>query len=295
MRRIITIIVILIIITGVVLGVLWLSARNKAVKNGTSKPTFREFVTGDVRSGQPTTNPGGTLTSDFANPSANTDELAPSPTSPSIDSSLTAPGTQSSTFTNDTYTPTSPNGGTIGTSNQTTPTSTQTADTTPTGTSVNTSTPSQGGSTTTGNGTLPNTPSSTNTPVLQCSDADVNIVFTPQELDELKTLERRFYTIAESIRTDEDIAREISNHDTFALKGQQITELYNYCIQKSDRLTSPLYQRRVPTPFWNDPRTDKPGFITEATKQPAALNTINTRTFDYGKQRIEYALKLNLW
>ena len=137
-------------------------------------------------------------------------------------------------------------------------------------------------------------------PAPQCSDADVNIVFTSEELARLKTLERRFFTIAESIRTDEDIAREISNHDTFELKGTQILELYNICIQKSDRLTNPIYKRRVRTPFWNT-TTDAPGFVTNEpgagidifnTTPPNPLNSNNTPTY---KRILERLLRLNLW
>lgn len=283
MRRIITIITILLVVTGLVFGVLWFSARNKAVKNGTAKPTFREFITGETPLGNQPPSTGGTLSSSFTQdqPSdTSTGALSPTANTPTIDSQLTAPGTQTSSFTNDIYTP----------SNQNTLSPTQ-APTTggpvvyvpPTTTSSNgtSSTTTQGGGV-----------SGTSTTAVQCSSADTTIVFTPQELEKLRTLERRFYTIVESIRTDEDVAREIGNHDTFTLKGTQIMELYNYCIQKTPQLSNPLYQKRVATPFWRT-TNDTNGFITERSNQTIPISSFDNLTF--GKRRLEYALKLNLW
>ncbi len=321
MRRFFTIIFILIIIVAIVLGILWLGARKTATQNNAPKPTFREFVTGSTKQGQGTEAPGGTLNSSF-DEGASGQTPPGQPTSPGaltpgqtppIDGSLSAPGTQTSTFTNDTLIPTSPSSTTTGTNSPTsntppgttpTPGGTLVADIDPNaGTTPGTPTPPSNtppGTTPTPGGTVPpppTPPSGPNTPAPQCSDADVNIVFTPEELADIKTLERRFYTIAESIRTDEDIAREVTNHDTFKLKGDEILELYNYCAQKSPRLTQTTYQRRVPTPFWNDTTTDRAGFFTEANNREQSLTIAFPDDFIINmlKRRLEYGLKLNLW
>jgi hypothetical protein len=318
MRRILTIIIVISIIVLIILGIGWLMSRRTATREGAAAPSFREFITGDSGS---RVDPGidpGSLSSEFdqeSTPSTSGQGSTGgslSTGSPSINGSLSAPGTQASTFTNDTYTPgssstsgTTGQGGT-GTTN-TTPGSTTsgggavppttggplppnpTSDPDPNVVVIynpTTGSGTTGTSTPTGTGPVPGT-----TPP-QCSEADVTIVFSPAQLAELKSLERRFYTIAESIRTDEDIAREVTNHDTFNIKGLQVLELYNTCVQKTPTLANPIYARRVPTPFWNDPNTDKGGFIVDGTDQVVPINTNN---FLYGKRRLEYSLRLNLW
>lgn len=307
MRRILTIVILISIVVLIILGIGWLMSRRTATREGAAAPSFREFITGDSGTTGTTSTTPGSLSSDFTQNNASTTPIqggvdgSLSTGSPSINGSLSAPGTQVSSFTNDTYTPGTGQGGT-GTPNtpsggSTTPPTTggptpsgPTNDPDPNTTIVynpTTGSGSTGTSTPTGTGPAPST-----TPP-QCSEADVTIVFTPAQLAELKSLERRFYTIAESIRTDEDIAREVTNHDTFNIKGLQVLELYNTCVQKTPALTIPAYTRRVPTPFWNDVTTDNEGFIVDGTNQVVIL--ANTTNLLYGKQRLEFSLRLNLW
>lgn len=89
----------------------------------------------------------------------------------------------------------------------------------------------------------------TNEPV--CSQEDTNIVFTADELAQLKELQNRFYTIAQTLHTDADVDTEVANHDAFAVKADQVTEMYNYCEQKLPLITDPHLQQRVATPFWH--------------------------------------------
>ncbi len=316
MRRILIILILISIVVLIILGIGWLMSRRSATREGTTAPSFREFITGDSgTSADPSIDPGS-LSSEFdqegtpSTPEQGGTGGSLSTGSPSIDGSLSAPGTQVSTFTNDTYTPgsstsTNPSSGTGGQGGTgTTPPGTTTPPFVtggpklpPTTTNPDpnvivvydptTGQGSTGTTTPTGTGPVPGT-----TPP-QCSQADVTIVFSPAQLAELKALERRFYTIAESIRTDEDLAREVTNYDTFEVKGLQVLELYNTCMQKTPNLPNPLYARRVPTPFWNNLADDKGGFIVDGTNDVAAINNIANLT--YGKRRLEYSLRLNLW
>ncbi len=314
MRRFITISIILVTIAAIILVTMWLIARNNTQSTTSPSLTFREFLTGTSSRGNSQGDTSNGLSSEFDTPQSPstptqdpTGSLTPT-NNPSLNGSLSAPGTQVSTFTTDTYTPnlqgtsggtgsnsvpTPSSGGGTGTPTTTTPPSGPTTSSpngstntgipvyVPPTSTVSTTTPTPGTST-------PTNPSS----VPQCSEADVTITFTPSELAELKSLERRFYTIAESIRTDEDLAREVTNHDTFLIKEQQTLELLNYCKQKTPLLANPLYQRRVPTPFWYETGTVG-GFIVDGHNDTLPINNFNS--FTYGKRRLEYSLRLNLW
>ncbi len=301
MRRFIPIFIIIVIVAAIVLGGLWLSARKTATENGSNPLSFREFVTGSSSSGTVSPDDPGSLSSDFTTDGSGTTTDTPTGQTPSQTSwsgSLTPSETQVSVFTDETLSPTTSPSGTNTNGPGTTPSTPNTTPTTPnttpigTGPGTTTTTPTTPGTSNPGSNPTP-PPPTRSTPLPQCSDADLNIIFTPQELADLKTLERRFYTIAESIRTDEDVAREVSNHDTFDIKGVQLQELLTYCLNKTPQLANPLYKKRVATPFWNNSSTDTLGFVTDSieTFQPI----VNLNDFGYGKGRLVKALRLNLW
>src|SRR6202012_388376 len=84
-----------------------------------------------------------------------------------------------------------------------------------------------------------------------CSQEDTTIDFTPDEIAELNELQNRFYTIAQTLHTDADVDTQVANHDAFAVKADQVTELYNYCESKLPAITDPHLQSHVATPFWH--------------------------------------------
>ncbi len=237
MRRLITVIIIIIIVVSLILIGAWLISRNTAEKNGVAKLSFRQFLTGQSAAPNPPNTPDGNLDSVFVDGNITT----PDTTTPNV----TTPGTQVSTFTNSTTSPTqntntTNNGGlNTGTSTGTTP-----------GTSTGTTTP-------------PIVPASIPPVVVgvECSDADLNIRFTAEELAKLKALEKRFYAVSQYLHTDADVATETANHDNFKAKISKITEMYNYCLAKSPNITNPQYKVRVPTPFWNKPEQDSEVFL----------------------------------
>lgn len=139
--------------------------------------------------------------------------------------------------------------------------------------------PTPGGSPTDGPGTTPGgtagvpgitegedpvPPPETNTAVAEvfCSEADTNIEFTQAEIARLNILQNRFYTIAQSLRSDADVQTEISNYDAFQVKASQTLELYNYCQSKLPLITNPALQKRVATPFWHDTARDSQTFLS---------------------------------
>ena len=285
MKRIITIILIIIAIAGIILLVGWMRARNTAQKNGTTAPSFRTFITGNTTNKNTGSTPSGDLTSDFT-------QETPSST-PTTNQTI---GTRVSTFTNSSFNPASPqaNGGvssggsgaTAGNSSVGVGPATPTP---PTGGGSTTVTTSGGGQS--GGNTTPATPA--------CSQADLNITFTPEELARLQSLQRRFYAVAQTLHTDADVATELGNHDSFKAKETKITELYNYCQSKVGAFTTPELRRRVATPFWNDAGQNTQGGFLSPTIYPStsAPNTSTTlqSSITAGEGALEQILRINLW
>jgi len=285
MKRILTIILIIIAIAGIILLVAWMRARNTAQKNGTPTPSFRTFITGKTTPAPAGNTQSGDLTSDFTQETpANT----PTTTSPV--------GTRVSTFTNSSFNP------------ATTPTSGGVSSTGSGGASGNgsigvgsaTPTPLTGGTTTTvttsGGG---QSGGSTASAVPACSQADLNITFTPDELARLQSLQRRFYAVAQTLHTDADVATELGNHDSFKAKEIKITELYNYCQSKVGSFTTPELRRRVATPFWNDAGQNTQGGFLSPTIYPSTsapnTSTTNPASITAGEGALEQILRINLW
>lgn len=286
MRRFITILIIVLIFVGVILLGAWFFARRTAQKEGRVPPTFKEFLSRDAGTTPTAQNPGD-LSSVFVDDNLTT-------TTPGQSSSGTS-GTQVAVFTTTTSTPAQNNApagpGSGSGSNGTTTTTTTTVDPT----------------------TLPPASVPPTIPGPECSDADLNIRFTPQELARLQILQNRFYAISQSIRTDGDVATETGNHDNFKAKVDKITALYNSCIAYSQNLpTNSQYRIRIPTPFWHaDPNLNADAEVFVAPMPGAYDGDIGGRgtwngsnngttplvptNLPLGLRSLERSLRLNLW
>lgn len=315
MKRKLTIIAIIVLIILLVVGGLWMVARNKATKNNTTPPTFREFMGLGV-STKPNNagNNDNTLSSDFVNPPENT---------------TTPPGSNIQNIPIATSVFTDGNGsaqpgldiglggglggglgmggglgGGIGTGG------TGSGGTGGTGGGSGGGTGSTGsGGTGGGGGIIINPPPADPNPP-ECSSADLNINFTPDEINRLNALKTRFFVVAETLNTDADVSTEISNYDTFKTKSKKLNELYEYCIN------SPVYKNaqatvvasqpygavvpgtngeinyRVPTPFWHDKNKDNQALVHQGSNWMGIFSDPDTI---FPERSIEHALRLNLW
>ena len=271
MKRVITIILIILVVLGVLLGISWLVARKTAQKAGTTPPTFRQFLS--IGGSTPSKNPSSSdLSSVFtANPSGSS--------SGSNSNTVPQPGVRISQFTNNTLTPVNnlndngnggpiipgDNGGGVGDN----------------GGGVG------GGDSGGGVGQGGGGPA-----VPACSDADLNITFTPSELARLQALQNKFYAVAQSIHSDADVATEVANHDAFRAKADQISELYLYCQAKSPLLADATLKKHTPTPYWHDILQDSWTFIT--ADGPVG-GTVALDDMNRGQHIIEKILHINLW
>lgn len=271
MKKILTIILLIIFILGGLLGISWFIARKKAEKNNENIPTFREFL----------------------NWGTSTKKLDPSIPTNTTDFTPKEEGTNDTTQKQNVRISQFTSGG---------------------ASNVNTNISYDNNYS--GNSSsldiIP-APIDTNFTEPECSDEDLNIEFTPSELARLKVLQAKFYAIADKLHTDTDANIELQNYDTFKTKAMQIKELYTYCQEKAPLVTDPIYQKRVPTPFWSEESRDSETFITpngpiDTTGYP--LNTervprtqpfkqkdhqIDLNDWPRLKHIIEYALRLNLW
>jgi hypothetical protein len=230
--RIIKIILILLAIFFLLLGIMWLIGRHTAQKNGSTPLSFRQFLGLGTKQNPVATAPSENASS-FTNSSSNSSQSAANNTAGLADN------TQVSQFTDNglsLY-----NTGFVGSTNSSGPASTNNSGNQ---NSSDLNTPSI------------NYPTGTSTP--SCSDADTNITFTPEELTELNELQNRFYAIAQTLHTDGDADIELANHDAFAVKADQVTELYNYCEAQLPYIpTDPQLQKHVATPFWDETGSDQ--------------------------------------
>lgn len=287
------ILIILFIILLVLLGA-WFFSRNRATKKGEVPPTFRAFL-GIGSSAKPANNggAGNEFTSDFTNPSDVGTGTTPSQTTGST------PPIRTSIFTNGGLNPISgapfspvpgtisPGGGGI------------------VGGGINP--PQGGGGIGVGGGIVTPPPSSQP----ECSEDDVSIQFTADEINRLNVLKTRFFALAEGLNTDSDLATEIYNYDLFKTKSDKITELYNYCksspVYTQARATIPAPQQygttvpgpngsginyRVPTPFWHDLTKDNQAFIHQGNNWKGIFSDPD---LVFPERSIEHALRLNLW
>lgn len=246
MKRLISIIILILIVTSIILLGAWFFSRRTAEKAGTPKPTFREFLTGDTTTGLQPTAPDGTLSSVFVD-----DNLTTAPTTASTTTTI---GTQVAQFTGSTTTPintTTPNPGSGAQGG---------------GSTQNPGSGAPGGATTVTTTTIDPTtqtpaPVPPSVPGPECSDADLNIAFTEGELAQLQALQNRFYAVSQTLHTDADVATETGNRDNFKAKVDKISRLYTQCQQYAPRIADARYQIRVPTPFWHNSAQDKDVFV----------------------------------
>jgi hypothetical protein len=237
MKKLIKPILIVLAIVALVVGIAWLISRHKAAKEGKAALGFREFVSTDTGATGPDTT-GTTLDGQFTVDTNGDGILDAGGTGRGNTDTQIDPGTRTSTFTGSSINPT--NTGSTGTGSTGTPGST---------------TPGSGTGTTDPNGTVT---TSTQPGVITvpnkgnnyasyngCTQADLNITFTQEELDKLHALQDRFYTIAQSLHSDADTKTQIANYDAFVLKYTKLNELLNYCTDS--KLPA---SKKVPTPFW---------------------------------------------
>lgn len=235
MKRALKITFVLIIIAALVLGILWLVARHHAEKTGSMPPTFREFFSLPTKSPSPTQTTPSELPGDFTSDGDTTDTT----TTGGI-------GGINGAFTNGTIIPGAGSGVSVS------------------GGIV----PGFGGvgsgTGTSGNGITPISyqPVSLDN---NCSEADTHIAFTADELSELNDLSTQFYSIAQNLHSDADVASAQAAYDSFKIQDDQLTELNTYCANHIAAITDPQLKRRVATPFWNDTSMVKTFFNGDPT------------------------------
>jgi hypothetical protein len=281
MKRVFKYILYIILIIAIILVVSWLRMRRTAQQNGTQTPTFRQFLgLGTSTPSENTSGPGTEFTSDFtdtttdttgtssgSSESVATSQFTSGPLSPTQDTSLNSGGSVRN-----------PNTNLPGIGNP--PGSSTTQNPQPSTPTINPS-------------TLP-TP-----PLSQCTDADLTIAFTAEEISRLNALQNRFYSIAGILHTDADVQNEAANYTEFKAKTHQITELYSYCAGKSPSITAPLYSSRVSTPYWREAIKDGIGYISRrhAGWEWIQLDSKKWDPRDVAQSQavIEQIFKLNLW
>lgn len=312
LKKIIKVVAMILIVVTIVLVGAWLLSRRSATNNNRSAPSFRDFLGFGVQTPGIATNPDGSLVSQFnpdgtpisGNGTGSTGDNSSNDNSSNI-------GTNTSTFSNGSPITPVGSGGPLTGGEFTDPT---------TGGGTGSTT------TTTGNSSSSNSTTTgavgTVTPGAVCSDADVNITFTPDELAKLQALQNRFYAVAQTLHTDADAATALANYSNFKLKQDQLDSLLNYCVAVAPRIGGAPYQNRVPTPFWYNPadlpsRTNgNPVQIDPATGDPILPLPANTPLGylgvpgqiggsidvvyrspgpENGLRSIEQVLRLNLW
>jgi len=294
-KRIIKIILILLAVFLLILGIIWLIGRHKAKENGTTPLSFKQFI--GLSSPQSTTGPStGSLSSNFTGNGSSTNGSGTG-NGAGGNGSGTGTGisdvTNISNFTNTGFSP-------IGTSSGTGSSNTNNG----AGGNGNGTTNGQGSSTTNNNGAGSSNGSGSSTggttaaPV--CGTADTTITFTADQLTQLNALQNRFYSLAQTLHTDADVATELANHDAFALKAEQVTELYNYCESKLPLITDPQLQQHVATPFWDQwNANDNPGnqfWDVNGTPQgsgPAETDSLSFLYFGNDQASLNYLTQIH--
>jgi hypothetical protein len=269
MSRFIKIILTIILIIAIILVGAWIVSRKKAADGNRATPTFRQFLgLGTAPVNTPREQPPTDLTPDqIINEPAD-------PTTPGSSNEGTGTGSAVavSQFTSSPITPTQ---GAV---------SIKPAPALP-ATPKNVQAPVLPPATVT-------SPPTTSTAGPQCTDSDVTIEFTADEIARLNALQSRFLAIAQNLRTDNDVAAELGNYDSFKTKLDVVGELYAYCQEKSPLIGAPAYRTRVATPFWRNPARDGAGYIS-------ANGTINmpvdSRDDAKTHRLLEKVFRVNLW
>ncbi len=313
MKKILKLILLIVIIVAIVLVVWWLVGRNTAVKNGTSPVSFRSFI--GLGDGNPLPGPdSGGLTPDTTGSQGTA--TTPDGNDDGIDDDFSDENdvldrdyADVSVFTEGPLTPADSDGGGAGGG------STGGGGTSGGGGAGGGSTGGggtsggggAGGGSTGGGGTSGGgTPPGDIPPVFPiCSDADVTITFTPDEIRRLNALQTRFYAIAVDLRTDTDVDTELVNYDVFKAKADTIAEFYNYCQSKAPLITAAPYKTRVGTPYWYEPGKDQTGYLNNMRVYSTSSTFINNALNNYRivnpydqsrtKAVLEHLFKVNLW
>lgn len=282
MKRALKIILILLLIIALILLGAWFRARRQSTDEGRPAPTFREFLGLGSRAPSTSTDGGG-LTPD--GPSQGGRET------PGTETPSETPATGGVAVSQFTSGPLTPAQGTV----------------TGSGNIIGNGTSGSGASS--GNGTsgtgstpsAPQAPTASATAGPACSDEDLNIEFTAEEIARLTALQNRFYAVAGSLNSDADIQREAANYTSYKAKADQIAELYNYCVAVAPRITAPAFRARTATPFWRNTSQDGVGYIPGATGGPTALSgvfnggALDPREVSGTQAIIQRIFKVNLW
>ncbi len=322
-KRIITIILVLLTIFLLIIGGIWLVGRHTATKQGSTPLTFRQFL-GLSTTTAPGTGAGqGTLGSLFTAPGSknNTSGTGSGGTSGTTQGTGTSTGSsgdgstpvvssnpsgstpnnvQTSQFTNDTLSPSDTGtgngssvgtGGTLGGSGSIGGTGTVGS-----GGSIGTSGGfssggvSVGGGITSGTGTVGGGSGSVIGGQANCTAADTNISFTPDEIAQLNALQAQFNTLNTDLATNDQVAAELATYSSYKLEEAKIAEMQSFCQATAPLLTNPAMQRHVPTPFWHDLTQD-----TETYTGGAVNNMVDGNSPTAGESFLERILRINLW
>ncbi len=260
------------IITGIIValgfGFLYMRQQQRIKQGDTQASGFRGFFTFGTRNTSETNTNQGEATSTFTPPeeTPSNGQTTPTPT----------PGTISSPFGS--TTPLTPSQAT----NQQPIISTGT---TIGGGTVSTPpfNPNTGGGTS-------GTGSGTGTGSTQCSDEELQIEFTPEEIARLQALEQRFYAIAGTLRTQDDVQAEKANYSEYKLMNQKYAEMISYCEATTPQLPSAV-NKRVATPLYTDQTQNQP-FFTQTGSVGGIIDLVNPTT---NTQLIEKLFRINIW
>ncbi len=254
MKRIFKIILILIAVFFLILGMMWLIGRNKAIKNGKQPLTFRQFLglstkqnSAKTAAGEGTSqfNADGTPKNTSGGDGSGANGLGGNGIDTSGLGGIGIGGAGNVNISNFTNGISSPGGNLNGNTNPITSTNNSGNSTSGNGTGANSSSG--------GDANSPGNSDSGSSAV--CSDDDTNIPFTPDQLAQLNILQSRFYTLAQTLHNDTDVETELANHDAFKNKADSILELYAYCESKlptinSDPSNDNKLKLHIATPFW---------------------------------------------
>lgn len=127
------------------------------------------------------------------------------------------------------------------------------------------------------------------TSTLSCTEDDIGVEFTPEEIARLRALEDRFYALAPTLRTDGDVQAESANYSSYKLLNQKYTEMISYCENKSPLLPSTI-NRRVSTPFYTD--TSASAYFSDG---PEADGVIDMQSANPKLKEIERFFRINIW
>lgn len=246
-KKIIITITLIILAVFIILALLWYLSRKSAEKNGNQPMSFRKFLGFESKVQPPANYPTGEYGSDFTSDQNSNSNNSSSDNADKNQTPINAnSSTNSSNFTNSFSSPTG-----VGNNPGNSSNNSDSGSGSSSGSDLN-----NNGSNNSNNNGGANDQNPINLPGSQelvCSEADVNITFTPEELAKLQELQNRFYAVAQGLYNDSDVAAQIANYDTFKLKQTHINELLNYCQNAAPKITNPIYQRKVPTPFWYEP------------------------------------------